>query len=111
MEEPKVVKRFENLECPHCKGEILVGTQALFSVVSALKEEEIVSIREEIKSRLTQIKFADKTDKEEIEGWIDNMIFDHSDVESVVKQVAMDQIEKLKDKNEKKSTTTKEEKK
>lgn len=103
MEEPKIVKRFENIECPHCKEEIYIGTQALFSVVSSLKKDEIQGIKDEIKARLNTLKFADKKDKKEIESWIDGMIFDHSDIESVVKQVAMDQIEKLKNKNGKKT--------
>ena len=98
----QAIKKFDDILCPKCGIKIMVGLQFTSAVVSASTPEQLDKIREEVKERLEEIKFANKEEKEATLAWADSISLDKTDIEDALKQVALVQIEKLKQNNEKK---------
>lgn len=101
MEDPKVIKKFDPIQCPHCKGEFYVSSQVMLPTpFSAITDEEIKKARKEIVMRLEEVKFVDESDKKEVLKYLETAIVDMSDIEPILKQIAMEQTTKeLKLKN------------
>lgn len=99
MDDPKVIKKFEQIGCPHCGQNIIIGTQSMMSsVVSINKIEDIQKAKNSVMKRLGEVKFHDEKDKVEIIKWLndDATLIDNSDVEHLLRQIAIEQINKEK---------------
>lgn len=97
----KIIKQFTPLSCPYCKKHFYVGSQQLVqTIISTPTPEEIIEVKNQIKERLNEITFANETDKKQIVDYLDDnqTILDFSDIEPVLKQIAMEQVEKLNNK-------------
>ena len=95
-EGPKIIKRIEPLECPHCHNVIYASSQAMMPIINALvSEDDIKKAKQNILKRLEEIQFKDKKNKEEIIKWLEdeNTLIDGSDIEPLLKQIAMEQLE------------------
>ena len=98
----KIIKQLNPCICPYCKKDFFIGTQSLTqAIVSTPTIEEIKEAKEQIKERINEITFAQESDKEQVINYIDdeNTLLDSSDIEPLLKQIAMDQVEKLNAKN------------
>jgi len=95
----KIVKRIEAYTCPHCNKEIFISTQTGVSrVVSVIKKDDIDATKKVIKERLEEIEFINPKDKKDIIKWLDDKstLLDNSDIESLLKQIAIEQLKKKK---------------
>ena len=98
MDNAKIFKQITPTMCPHCKKEILVGTQAMMpSVTSVSTLDQIKEIKEKIKVRLEDIIFSSDDDKQQVLAYLenDNTFLDNSDIESIIKQISVEQAEKI----------------
>lgn len=94
IEQPKIIKTNIPAICPHCQKQIFIGYSMMIPTLVAISTaEEIKEAKEDVKKRLTDIKFKNEKRKEEIFKWLneENTIFDQSDVEELVKQVLSEQ--------------------
>lgn len=97
---PKIIKQFEQIDCPHCTKPIILGTQSMMStVVSINKPEDVKLAKEKVIERLNEIKFKNDKDKESITQWLkeENTLIDGSDIESLLRQIAIEQLNENKD--------------
>lgn len=97
--QPKMVKRIEPAVCPHCKKEILIGTQTMITpIVSLSTSEDVKEAKKIIADRLKEVVFADENDLKEVLKWLndENTLLDNSDVEPLLKQIATEQLNKNK---------------
>ena len=102
----KIIKQLNPCTCPYCKKDFFIGTQSLTqAVVSTPTLEEIKEAKTQIKERINEITFAQESDKEQVINYIDDesTLLDSSDIEPLLKQIAMDQVEKLNNKKDEKS--------
>lgn len=100
----KIMKKIEPTNCPHCGKEILIGFQLMIPAISSVfKPEDVVKAKETVKKRLEEIKFASKEDKDEVMNYLDSeeTIIDMSDIEPLLKQIAMEQINKVQESKKK----------
>jgi len=96
MESPKIIKKIEPINCPHCKKDFFVGTQSMMSsIVSILTDKDIENAKKSILEKIEEIQFASQDDKNEIIMWLKGTLLDFSDVEPLLKQIAMEQINKI----------------
>lgn len=94
-------RSFEKIECPHCKKEIMIGIDYKLPHVGSIKtKEESIAIKTKIKVRLGEISFSSPDDLNEVLEWIDReeIIFGEEDIEPLLKQVAIEQHQKISDK-------------
>jgi len=99
----KLIKKIEPILCPHCNKNIFVGSQSMISsIISVSTEEEIKETKNKIKERLNEITFNSDEDKQEILDFIndDTTLLDSSDIEPLLKQIAIEQINKSQQKND-----------
>jgi len=95
-EEQKIVKIITPQTCPCCGKEIFVSSQFMMPFVSGIfNEEDIKKAKEEIKERLKEIQFVNEEEKENIMSYIDKTLLDSSDIDPLVKQISLDQTEKI----------------
>ena len=100
MENPKIFKQITPTPCPHCNKEIFIATQAMMpSVTSASTLEEIKEAKNKIKERLQEISFVSPEDRKQITDYLDDekILLDASDIEPFIKQVSVDQTQKISD--------------
>jgi thiol-disulfide isomerase/thioredoxin len=103
QQEPKVLKQFNPIKCPHCQELFYIGSQTMmYNIVSTPTIQEINEAKKKIKERLEEIEFADVKEKKDVFEYIDreDTILDSSDIEHFIKEITMDQLEKKKNNKE-----------
>lgn len=103
QQEPKVLKQFNPIKCPHCNEVFYIGSQTMmYNIVSTPTLEEINDAKQKVKERLEEIEFASEQEKKDVFDYIDNeeTILDYSDIEHFIKQISMDQVEKKQGTNQ-----------
>ena len=109
MSDSRVLKQFEQITCPHCKKSLFIGTQSMIpTIVSTSTTEDVEDAKKQVIDRLEEITFVNDIEKAGIIDYLNSeeTIIDFSDIETMLKQIAMDQIEKKKQ-NGKKSVQNK----
>jgi len=95
----KSIRQFEPVACPHCKKEFFIGLQySVPTILSTPTLSDITEAKKQVLERLDEITFTDLQEKEQIINYLKNedTIIDFSDIEYMLKQIAMDQISKNK---------------
>jgi len=95
--QPKIVKRIEPAICPHCKKEILIGTQTMITpIISLSTADDIKEAKKNITDRLKEITFSEPNDLKEVLKWLneESTLLDKSDIEPLLKQIATEQLNK-----------------
>jgi hypothetical protein len=93
----KSIRQFEPIACPHCKKEFFIGLQySVPAIVSTPTMDDVNEAKKQIMERLDEITFSDDSEKQQIIKYLKNeeTIIDFSDIEHMLKQIAMDQVEK-----------------
>ena len=99
--QPKTIKLFQPIKCPYCEKEYYVGIQSTMSeVISTPTIDGIGRAKEMIRERLGEIDFYTEEDKQEIITYLnyEETIVDLSDVEKMLRQIALEQINKKQSK-------------
>ena len=97
----KIIKQLNECKCPYCKKDFYIATQSLVqNIIATPTIEEIKEAKTQIKERINEITFAQESDKEQVINYIDSedTLLDSSDIEPLLKQIAMDQVGKLNNK-------------
>lgn len=92
-----ILKTFEPIKCPFCGKESYISIESSMSRISSISTfEDIIKAKKKIKERLNEINFYSEKDKQEVIAYLDNeeTVVDMSDVDRMVKQVALEQINK-----------------
>lgn len=103
MIQPQIIRKIEQVECPHCKKMMYASYQTMLPAITNVSSlEQIEEAKSEIKERLEQIKFKDSKEKNSIIEWLDKdeTLLDKSDIESIINQISREQLEKISKKNE-----------
>lgn len=101
MESPKILKQMTPTMCPHCNKEIFIGTQAMMpSVVSVSTMLQIKEVKKNIIERVEELKFSNDEEKKQVIDYLnnENTLLDNSDIESLIKQISVEQMQKLSEK-------------
>lgn len=94
-EEQKVIKRFDSVTCPHCNKDMYVGTQFMLPTpTTVITQEAMEKARQEVITRLDEIKFVNLEDKNEILKYLETALLDYSDIEPILHQIATEQVRK-----------------
>lgn len=104
MKEPQFVKTFEPIDCPHCSKQIIIGAQAMMSTITSINTpEQIEEVKKSILERLKEIKFKSLEDKKRVEDWLmsEETLVDKGDIESLIKQISLEQINDSNEEKEK----------
>lgn len=100
MADPKIIKQFEHVDCPHCGKLVIVGSQTMMPAITSVnKQEDVAKAKAIVLQRLDEVSFKNDKDKENIVVWLneETTIIDHSDIESLLKQIAIEQLNENKD--------------
>ena len=96
--QPQIIKKVEPVHCPHCDGMVYIDMQTMMpAILGMFTNKDIEEAKEQMKNGLKEIKFADEKERENIVAWIDdkNNLLSRSDVSPLLKQVAIEQLEKV----------------
>jgi hypothetical protein len=101
MESPKIFKQIAPITCPHCNKEVFIGTQAMMPSVSSVSTiDDIKDVKNKIKERLQDISFLTPEERQQVIDYLndENTLLDGSDIESLIRQVSVDQAQKISNK-------------
>ena len=99
MEDYKMIKKIDPAVCPHCGKDIYVSSQSMPSIITVInKLEDILEIKRTVKEELMKLSFSNEKDRENIMSWLDekNTLIDGSDIQPLLKQIQVEQLEKIK---------------
>jgi len=98
MAKDLINRSFEKVKCPHCNKEMMIGIDYKLPSVGGVKTiDEANKVKDIIKGRIAEIKFASEEDLNELIEWIDKeeVIFGEEDIEPLLKHVAIEQNQKM----------------
>jgi hypothetical protein len=97
-EDLKIIKRIDPLNCPCCGKEIFISSQCTPPAVSNISsKEEIIATKKELKERISEIKFANEEECDNILEWLDkeDTLLDRGDIDPLLHQIQVEQLEKI----------------
>ena len=108
-EDFKLIKRIDPAKCPHCGKDFFISSQSMPSCISNISTpKEMEETKKKIVDRAeTEIKFASIDEQEAVLKWLEDedTLLDSSDIEPLIKQIQIQQLEKIQ-KNDKENKNT-----